>query len=78
MPSRIGHHLPVAPSGELSSLASTLAEVNRRVTSLAEQADAIGDEAVATELFGIERSLRGAHRRLERLIDPPPPRAQRR
>ena len=56
----------MAARAELSSLASTLTEVTRRVTGLAEQARAEGDDDVAHELFTVERSLRGALRRLER------------
>ena len=54
---------------ELSSLSSTLAELTRRVSALAERAGragAEGDADLAAELFSVERSLRGALRRLER------------
>lgn len=52
---------------ELSSLASTLEELTRRVTALAEQAQAKDDDVLAAELFGVERALTGALRRLGRL-----------
>ena len=56
----------MAARAELSSLASTLTEITRRVTGLAEQARDEGDSEVATELFTVERALNGALRRLER------------
>jgi len=58
----------MAPRAELSSLASTLEEVTRRVSTLAEAAEAEGDAELATELFGVERALTGAQRRLERSV----------
>ena len=54
-------------STELSSLASTLAEVTKRVTSLADGAREEGDEVLATDLFAVERGLAGALRRLSRV-----------
>jgi hypothetical protein len=51
---------------ELSSLSSTLQELNDRVTAMAEAAQATGDEDMAHELFSVERSLGGALRRLRR------------
>ena len=50
--------MPARP--ELSTLASTLDEVTRRVSALAEQSRDAGDEALAAELFGVERALTGA------------------
>ncbi len=61
------HHQEVASRGELSSLASTLDELTRRVTALAEQARASEQDDMASELFGVERALTGALRRLGRL-----------
>jgi hypothetical protein len=55
---------------ELSSLTSTLEELTRRVTRLAEQARAAADEELAVELFGVERALTGALRRLNRVEAP--------
>ena len=52
---------------ELSSLTSTLEDVARRITAVADDAARSGDEEVASELFGVERSLTGALRRLRRL-----------
>jgi len=57
----------VASRGELSSLISTLDELTRRVTALAEQARSSEQDAVASELFAVERALTGALRRLGRL-----------
>jgi hypothetical protein len=51
---------------ELSSLSSTLKELNDRVSSMAETAQASGNEDMARELFAVERSLGGALRRLRR------------
>ena len=56
-----------ATSAELSSLATALDELTRRVTVHAEAADAAKDEETARELFAIERSLASANRRLSRL-----------
>jgi hypothetical protein len=63
----LGHHREVPTRGELSSLTSTLDELTRRVTALAEQARADEQEDLAAELFGVERALTGALRRLGRL-----------
>lgn len=53
---------------ELSSLSSLLDQITRRVTALAEGAAALRDEDSSSELYGIERALAGAARRLDRLI----------
>lgn len=58
--------MPASPA-ELSSLATALDELTRRITAGAEAAQAAKDEEVATELFAIERSLTTANRRLSRL-----------
>ena len=55
-----------AVRAELSSITSTLSDVSRRVTALAEQARDDGDADLAAELFSVERGLAGALRRLER------------
>lgn len=52
---------------ELSSLSSTLTELTRRLTALAEQARDGGDADLAAELFAVERSLNGALRKLSRV-----------
>lgn len=55
-----------AVRAELSSITSTLSDVTRRVTALAEQARDGGDADLAADLFSVERGLAGALRRLER------------
>lgn len=56
----------MTPRAELSSLNATLEELTRRVTRLAEEART-SDEELARELFGVERSLTAALRRMTRL-----------
>jgi hypothetical protein len=53
---------------ELSSIASSLEQITRRVGEMAEQANDDGEETVSGELFSVERALQGASRRLERLL----------
>jgi hypothetical protein len=53
---------------ELSSIASSLADLSRRVSAMAERASSQHEEQAAAELFGVERALQGATRRLERLL----------
>jgi hypothetical protein len=53
-------------AAELSSLTSTLQELNDRVTAMAEGAQAQDNEDMAHELFAVERALGGALRRLRR------------
>jgi hypothetical protein len=67
----IGHHQVVANPAELSSMSSTLDELTRRVSALAEEAAAADQDDLATELFGIERALTGALRRLRKLAETP-------
>jgi hypothetical protein len=56
-----------ARPAELSSIATALDELCRRVTAHADAADVDKDEETARELFAIERSLTTANRRLSRL-----------
>jgi hypothetical protein len=56
----------MASDAELSSLSSTLKELNDRVSAMAETAQASGNEDMARELFAVERALGGALRRLRR------------
>ena len=56
------------PIPELSSLATALTDLSRRVSSLAEEANDAGKEALAIDLFEIERGLKGAQRRLTKLV----------
>jgi len=60
---------PDARHSELSSLTSSLEELTRRLTAMAEAAQRDEDEESASELFGVERSLNGALRRLRRFAD---------
>jgi hypothetical protein len=62
----VGHHQGMTSAAELSSLSSTLKELNDRVTGMAESAQSSGNEDMARELFAVERSLAGALRRLGR------------
>jgi hypothetical protein len=50
----------------LSSIATQVDEIARRVTDLAEQYGTSPDSAIAAELYGVERSLNTAARSLER------------
>ncbi|HEY7947824.1 MAG TPA: hypothetical protein VID75_09110 [Acidimicrobiales bacterium] len=52
---------------ELSSVVTALGELTRRVVTAADQAASEHEDDVAAELFSVERSLKGAARRLERL-----------
>jgi len=62
----VSHDLDMSSAAEISSLSSTLKELNDRVTAMAEQALSLGDEDMAHELFSVERALGGALRRLRR------------
>ncbi len=67
---RLRHHADVPTTRtELSSITSTLDELTRRVTALAERSRDAGEADLAAELFTVERDLRGALRRLGRAID---------
>jgi hypothetical protein len=55
-------------TAELSSLATALDELSRRVTQLAEGL-AGEQQDLATELFEVERSLNGARRRLQKVVE---------
>ena len=63
----MGHDRGMSTAAEISSLTSTLQELNERVTAMAEGALARGDEDMAHELIAAERALDGAQRRLRRL-----------
>jgi cell division protein ZapA (FtsZ GTPase activity inhibitor) len=53
---------------QLAAVATSLDELTDRITSLAEEMHGSADEQAATELFEIERTLRQAARRLDRLV----------
>jgi hypothetical protein len=61
--------MPV-PFAELSSVATALDELTRRIVTIADQAASDHDDETASELFAVERALRGANRRLGRLTTP--------
>ena len=67
---------PAVPDAELSSLATALEELARRVTAIAEGLAHTQADWVAQDLFAVERSLGAANRRLtalnERLRRAPP------
>ena len=60
--------MAMATRAEIGSLATTLEELTRRVSALAEGANR-DDEELAVDLFGVERSLNGALRRLRKLAE---------
>ena len=53
---------------ELSSIASSLEQISRRVTALADAATEAKRDEIAANLIAVERALLGAVRRLERLL----------
>jgi len=53
---------------ELSSIAASLDQIARRVTTLADAATAAKRDGVASDLIAVERALLGAVRRLDRLL----------
>ncbi len=55
-------------AAELSSAASLLDDLPRRVSRLAGDAASREDDLVAGELYEVERSLSAASRRIERLL----------
>lgn len=57
-----------ADHSELSSIADLLEQVTRRITQMAETMQEEKQDVVAKELFSVERSLIGAHRRVIRLL----------
>jgi hypothetical protein len=58
---------PAVPAPELSSLATALDDLTRRVTGIGEGLANTSADWVAQDLFAVERSLRAAHRRLASL-----------
>ena len=55
------------PGPELSSVATALDDLTRRVTAMGEDLADTQADWVAQDLFAVERSLRAAHRRLTTL-----------
>ena len=58
---------PALPGAELSSMATALDELTRRVTAMAEGLANTPADWVAQDLFAVERSLGAARRRLTAL-----------
>ena len=54
---------------ELSSIATVLDDLARRVTAIAERATGTSDDWLAADLFQVERSLGEARRRLASIQD---------
>jgi hypothetical protein len=54
----------------LSSIATLLEQLTARITVMAESASSAHEDDLASELFGIERSLAGAKRRIDKLVSP--------
>ena len=57
---------------ELSSLASSLDDIRKRVAALAEQHDEAGQSDLAVDLYEVERSLVTGVRRLSKLLNERP------
>lgn len=53
---------------EMSSIASTLDELARRIATMLEQASAAGRDTLASDLGAVERSLLAARRKLEQSL----------
>jgi len=58
--------MPNALGAELSSLTTALDDIIGRVVAIAEPLAGTADDALASELFEVERALREANRRLTR------------
>lgn len=58
-----------AAAAELSSLATALDELTRRVTGIAEGFMGARREDLGAELFAVERLLETARRRLDTVVD---------
>jgi hypothetical protein len=56
-------------TAELSSIASILEQVTARITAMAESAHAAHEGELARDLFGVERSLTTAKRRVDKLAN---------
>jgi hypothetical protein len=52
----------------LSSAASLLDDLTRRVADMAKAAASLDDDLIAGELFEVERNMMAASRRIERLL----------
>jgi hypothetical protein len=59
----------MAARAELSSVGTTLDELLGRISRIADGLSADEREVVGVDLFEVERALRGARRRLSRIVD---------
>jgi hypothetical protein len=59
-------------TAELSSLATALGEITARLTAIADSYAAAERDEVASELYGVERALAAASRRLARIVHSQP------
>ena len=57
-----------ATSAEISSLASSLSEISRRVSALTSDLRAGGDEDGAADILPVEKALEAALRRFDRVL----------
>ena len=65
-----GHHGAMSsPAAELSSVATALDELTRRVTAIADNYARASRDDLATELYQVERALVGARRGLAKVVD---------
>jgi len=55
---------PSSPAPELSSITTALADITRRVTTIAERSQGTELDWLASTLFDVERALKDATRRL--------------
>jgi hypothetical protein len=58
----------MAAGPELSSVASALDGLTKRVAETAESFSGTERDDLASALFEVERALQGAHRRLEKIV----------
>ena len=56
-------------SAELSSLATALDELTKRITNMADEAASQQRQDVASDLFEVERALANAARRLSKIAE---------
>jgi len=57
-----------SPQAELSSIATALDELSRRVTAIAERSAGTDLDWLATDMYEGERALREARRRVDRSV----------
>jgi hypothetical protein len=57
-----------ADFSELSSIASTLEQLTRRVAEMGEAAQRAKEEQTSVELFAVERELTAASKRVARMV----------